>query len=681
MKRFFIIKFTSLLVCTSLSLYSTPHQIFFDDFENGSFQPEWVIMPGGSHGVIEIFSGNNNTGGHAVRMGKDTDGDYTINQLDLQLDLSSFQQVLLSFWIFNNNDDTQEQDGIFFSDNGGETFRKVYNFNLSHWAKLVYGKLPPLDVDELAKAHGLNLTKNFVIRFQQYGKSDFNGSADYSDGIYLDNILVETAEANYATLPFKEDFEPGTLGPSISWAMPGHSGMDVLPTPSGLVKVMPSPEGNGLALALGSQVDKTINTNAVDLHLHLAQQQQVALSFRFYSNFDEQHIQDGLFFSDNGGLSFTKVFNFDLDNWSAKVFGQLPPLDVDELAKAHQLSLTENFIIRFQQHDDDDFEGSRTIADGFFLDDIHVFVPRISFATLPFKEDFESGTSSDFITHANPILTAPLQYITPSGFVEVTNRQVIKGKYALALGSRADGNHTVNAMDLFLNLQGEQVIELSFWMYDNYDEKYPEDGIWLSNNGGQSFTKVYQFENYAQRDLQFFNFSLDSLAAAARLTLTHQFIIRFQQCGNRAFDNDGSFRDGIYLDDLLVAKVLPTPSLINYNDGDIYSDPNFTFAWQPVKQATSYQVQVLKGKSLGSSMVVDQVIEKEEYTIAHMHSNTSYLWRVRAINEHKTSPWSVMKEIRTGDFIKAVVDQKTYEDEGINNKVTENFQEEILVAQ
>ena len=839
MRKFYtVLAFFAFFVSQSLA---QTNQIFFDDFEQGAFKPEWTINPGAPNGVIEVFAAPAHQGKYGVRMGKTTDGEYATNQLDLQLDLSAYKEVDLSFLIYDNFDETQEQDGIFFSDDGGKSFRKVCSFDPTHWADKIYGQLPPLDVDFLAAKYGLKLTHNFIIRFQQHGKDDFNGSADYSDGIFLDNILVSSSELTYATLPFTDDFEAEKLGSMWQWGDPARSNVPVATAPTGVMKLVPdpkayqgqvvafgskidkmpvtnaldlhlnlagheqvalrfmiydnadethkqdgiffsddggrrfvkvfdfNPEGwadglwgqlppldvdrlvvkHGLQLTaqfvirfqqhddddfegsrnmadgmylddvsvtvpeityatlpftddfeaeklgsmwqwgdparsnvptvisttgvvklmagpeghtsqvvgLGSRVDKIENTNALDLHLNLAEHSQVALNFDFYVNFEEMHEQDGIFFSDNGGESFKKVLAFDFDNWSAKCFGQFPSINVDQLAAKHGLQLTNRFIIRFQQHDDDDFEGSRTIADGIYLDNIHVAAPEIIYASLPFKEDFEQGQWPPAMRRENPHLTAPPETITPAGVVEITDSAAHNGKYALAIGRKVDGKPTTNAIDIYLDMAGEEGIEFSFWMHNNYDDAYPHDGIWLSNNGGKSFVKAYNFNNLATGNYQNIKLDLDSLASSAHVSFTRNFVIRFQQCGSRSLCGNGSFKDGIFLDDILVSKALPVPGLINFHSIEKPACGQYTFTWKPLDEAKAYHLQVMKGTGIGigNHMIFDAHVSKEKYTLSGLENETTYSWRIRAISDEKTGPWTEKSTFYTGKMPKAII--------------------------
>ena len=123
--------------------------------------------------------------------------------------------------------------------------------------------------------------------------------------------------------------------------------------------------------------------NEAWLRLNLSGKSQVELAFWWKEFSDETHTQDGVFFSSNGGASFTKVR--DLTNGTATY--QQIVLDVDQLAAGAGLSLTSTFVVKFQQYDN---YGITT--DGMAFDDISV----ISLDAPPvadFSADVTSGTA------------------------------------------------------------------------------------------------------------------------------------------------------------------------------------------------------------------------------------------------------------------------------------------------
>ena len=120
-------------------------------------------------------------GTHGVLMGKACDGTFTTNALDLHLDLLGEPDVEMTFWIADQIDESHVDDGLYFSDDGGNNFMKALDFFPDEWCDGIYGQHPPIDVDGIATELGLELTNQFVIRFQQTGQSDFVGGSNNQD--------------------------------------------------------------------------------------------------------------------------------------------------------------------------------------------------------------------------------------------------------------------------------------------------------------------------------------------------------------------------------------------------------------------------------------------------------------------------------------------------------------------
>ena len=136
--------------------------------------------------------------------------------------------------------------------------------------------------------------------------------------------------------------------------------------------------------------DNSGTTNALDLHLNLQGKSQVNMTFKIHDISDEDNPQDGIYFSNDAVKTFKKVFDFKPESWCDQ-YGQFPPFDIDELARKVNLSFTSQFVIRFQQHDDGDFGYGSIVPDGFYLDDVKVYEPKLTYATLPFSDGFENS--------------------------------------------------------------------------------------------------------------------------------------------------------------------------------------------------------------------------------------------------------------------------------------------------
>ncbi len=186
----------------------------------------------------------------------------------------------------------------------------------------------------------------------------------------LVSIDLNAQITNYATLPYTTGFETGTL--DANWhttsSAPGgrirvhQSGVLTWSTQTAV-----SHTGNYF-LGLDDSLGGTFHTQQAWMGLNMAGAQNVVLDFWWAEWNEEDHPQDGVFFSDNGGTSFVKVldlFGTQYPDLSWNFFS----LNVDSLAQVHNLSLTGTFVVKFQQHDNYYFAGGN---DGFLIDDIAV---------------------------------------------------------------------------------------------------------------------------------------------------------------------------------------------------------------------------------------------------------------------------------------------------------------------
>jgi len=160
--------------------YATPP--YSTGFESGSFDSYWFTQSSNSEGRILITTANSPRGTYHLTMDDNTNGSlYAQNEAWLRLNLAGKSDVDLSFWWKEFGDETHTQDGVFFSDNGGSTFTKVYSLANGN---TTYQQIN-LSIDELATANGLSLTGTFVVKFQQYDNYSIP-----TDGMAFDDISV-----------------------------------------------------------------------------------------------------------------------------------------------------------------------------------------------------------------------------------------------------------------------------------------------------------------------------------------------------------------------------------------------------------------------------------------------------------------------------------------------------------
>ena len=327
-------------------------------FESGSLDSVWSTTVG-VEGRIQVTSANGPYAGSFHLTMDDTvnGGAFSQNEAWLRLDLTGETQVDLSFQWKEFGDETHTQDGIYFSDDGGASFAKVHDLNGSSTTNNTWQAVN-LDLDALASSAGLSLSSTFVVKFQQYDNYGIT-----TDGFAFDAIDVSAGGGGggngHATLPYSTGFESGALDQywETTLGTEGRIQVTTANTPS--------------AGAWHLTMDDTTNggaysQNEARLKLNLSGRTQVAMSFDWKEFGDETHSQDGIYFSDDGGASYVKVYDLNGSSTSNNVW-QTINLDVDALAASAGLSLTANFVVKFQQYDN-----YAIATDGFAFDDISV---------------------------------------------------------------------------------------------------------------------------------------------------------------------------------------------------------------------------------------------------------------------------------------------------------------------
>jgi len=176
-----------------------------------------------------------------------------------------------------------------------------------------------------------------------------------SDGETKTNYITVNESGGYASLPYSTGFESGTFDQYWSTQSSGDGRIRILSTNT--------PHSGSYHMVMDNAVSGTYSQNEAWLHLNLAGKSDVELTFWWKEFSDEDHTQDGVFLSSNGGSSFTKVYSL---TGGTTTYQQIV-LDIDALASTYGLSLTSTFVIKFQQYDN-----YPITTDGMAFDDISV---------------------------------------------------------------------------------------------------------------------------------------------------------------------------------------------------------------------------------------------------------------------------------------------------------------------
>ena len=153
------------------------------DFENG-LDEFWELKRSGTNGTVGVSMKNGPQGDRHLTMGAIENGTYVTNEAWLHVDLTGHSGYKMIFNWKDFGDETHTQDGIYFSNNGGANFTKVYSLDGGNYSDNTWRQFT-IDISQLASNAGLSLTDDFIIKFQQY-----DNYAISTDGFAFDNIDI-----------------------------------------------------------------------------------------------------------------------------------------------------------------------------------------------------------------------------------------------------------------------------------------------------------------------------------------------------------------------------------------------------------------------------------------------------------------------------------------------------------
>lgn len=185
-------------------------------------------------------------------------------------------------------------------------------------------------------------------------------------------------------------------------------------------------------------------------------------------------------------------------------------------------------------------------------------------APFPFTEDFEAGP---------PLAVYWQTASTGTGRIRVNNNYGPIGTYHLTMDSSYDGSYGLNEVTLVVDLEGHSYVRLEYDWKDFSDETHALPGMWVGSAEGDgvaisadgvTWHRIANlFDPGALRGdvYQTAVIDLDQAAAAAGLTYTNTFRIRFQQYDNNPIDADGIAIDNIQLIQGTTDPLISTSSL------------------------------------------------------------------------------------------------------------------------
>lgn len=184
-------------------------------FESGSVDSYWVLETQNSYGRLQVTSSNSPRGNYHLTSDVSSNGNFSTNAALLKLNLAGNDQVELTFFWKEFNDENNTEDGVYFSDNGGASFKKVYSLTNGSSS---YQEIN-IDVDAEAAANGLSLSDKFVVKFQQRDNYQIS-----TDGFAFDDISVSSSSSNPSKFPVDLTLNFDDYPQETSWEIKDASG-------------------------------------------------------------------------------------------------------------------------------------------------------------------------------------------------------------------------------------------------------------------------------------------------------------------------------------------------------------------------------------------------------------------------------------------------------------------------
>ncbi|MCI0395891.1 MAG: DUF11 domain-containing protein [Chloroflexi bacterium] len=184
--------------------------------------------------------------------------------------------------------------------------------------------------------------------------------------------------------------------------------------------------------------------------------------------------------------------------------------------------------------------------------------------------DYPSCTTFETGAFPATMFTEVSQDNASTGRAAVTNLYPHAGNFGFDLDTNdpsGTGSGTTRQAGIMVaDMTGATEVALSFWVRGHGDEDDPEDGIFISDDGGLTYANIYDpvggtfpYENV--------NLDLSAAVAAAGMNFNSTFLIKFQSQDNLPIAPPPTTSDGYSYDDIclvaLVANVDVAPSTLS----------------------------------------------------------------------------------------------------------------------
>ncbi|MEA2103503.1 MAG: C25 family cysteine peptidase [Candidatus Cloacimonadota bacterium] len=195
-------------------------------FENG-IDNNWEMFNSNEYGNILVTSDHrpHSDVKHLI-MDANNPEVHSLNEAWLHLNLENQEEIEISFWWKEFNDDVHFEDGVYISDNGGERFEKIYTLrdNNNRWESVI------IPLDEIVRELRMRYTNDFVIKFQQYDNEKIPNDGFAFDDINVYSNLRDLKNKQIvcnAVISFENNPNPFNSINEISFSLPTPSIIDI----------------------------------------------------------------------------------------------------------------------------------------------------------------------------------------------------------------------------------------------------------------------------------------------------------------------------------------------------------------------------------------------------------------------------------------------------------------------
>lgn len=172
---------------------------------------------------------------------------------------------------------------------------------------------------------------------------------------------------------------------------------------------------------------------------------------------------------------------------------------------------------------------------------------NVTYESLPYSIGFESGLDENWTMYESH------RY---GRCVRSSDHTPNTGSYHLTMDVIENNNYNTNEAWMHLNLSGKSNVTLQFWWKETSDETHTADGVYISDDGGDNFAKIY---NLSGGSSTYSKVTIDLSDEISNASLSHSstFVVKFQQ-----YDNYTMTIDGIAIDDIDVCTPMSAPTTI-----------------------------------------------------------------------------------------------------------------------